>query len=102
MSIRFIALSAALVCTVSLAALSLPGATQDRPDAEASPDNTDDAAFSRGAKAWADNCSRCHAMRDPKDLTDEQWKVVVTHMRLRAGIDGAQADDIRFFLQRSN
>lgn len=59
-------------------------------------------AFARGAQAWADTCARCHAMRDPKSESDRDWQVVVTHMRLRAGLDGAQADDILAFLQGSN
>jgi mono/diheme cytochrome c family protein len=62
----------------------------------------DGTAFARGAQAWADNCARCHAMRDPKSESDRHWQVVVTHMRLRAGLDGAQADDILIFLQGSN
>lgn len=62
----------------------------------------DMAAFARGAKAWANTCARCHGMRDPKDLTDIQWKVVATHMRLRAGLDGQQVRDITVFLQGSN
>jgi len=59
-------------------------------------------AFARGAQAWADTCARCHAMRDPKTESDRNWQVVVTHMRLRAGLDGAHADDILAFLQGSN
>lgn len=62
----------------------------------------DPAAFARGAKAWADNCSRCHNMRDPKELRDDQLKPVVTHMRIRAGLTGEQARDILLFLQGSN
>ena len=62
----------------------------------------DMAAFARGAKAWANTCARCHGMRDPKDLTDHQWKVVATHMRLRAGLDGQDIRDITVFLQASN
>lgn len=59
-------------------------------------------AFARGAKAWADNCARCHAMRDPKEQSDRQWKVAMTHMRLRAGFDGQLVRDITAFLQGSN
>lgn len=62
----------------------------------------DPAAFARGAKAWAQICANCHEMRDPKELRDDQWKPVVTHMRLRAGLTGAQARDILKFLQGSN
>lgn len=62
----------------------------------------DMAAFAHGAKAWADNCSRCHNMRDPGELRDDQWRVAVTHMRLRAGLTGQEARDILTFLQGSN
>lgn len=62
----------------------------------------DPAAFARGAKTWADNCARCHNMRDPRELRDDQWRAVVTHMRLRAGLTGEQARDILLFLQESN
>lgn len=62
----------------------------------------DPMAFARGARAWAQTCSRCHAMRDPKEATDRQWGVITTHMRLRAGLDAAQVRDITIFLQGSN
>lgn len=63
---------------------------------------SDMTAFTNGAKAWANNCARCHTMRDPKDLSDRHWKIVMTHMRLRASLDGKQVRDITAFLQRSN
>lgn len=75
------------------------GASEGR---AAAPATTDMTAFARGAKAWADNCRRCHAMRDPKSLNDDQWKVSVNHMRMRAGLDGQLARDITLFLQASN
>ncbi len=58
--------------------------------------------FARGAKLWADRCAGCHNLRDPKDLTDSEWKATVTHMRIRAGISGQDARDILAFLQKSN
>ena len=63
---------------------------------------TDASAFARGAAAWGAQCAGCHAMRDPKDFSDKQWKVITTHMRLRAGIDGADIRDINVFLKGSN
>lgn len=80
-----------------LAALVTPQvlAQEKKPD-------PDPAAFARGARAWAQNCARCHEMRDPKELRDDQWKPVVTHMQIRAGLSGAQARDILKFLQGSN
>ncbi len=58
--------------------------------------------FARGAKSWADNCSRCHNMRDPKELRDDQWRAAMMHMRVRAGLTGAETEDILKFLQGSN
>jgi len=58
--------------------------------------------FAKGAQTWADNCSRCHNMRDPKDLRDDQWITTVYHMRIRAGLTGQQTRDILTFLQQSN
>ncbi|MCH7742332.1 MAG: c-type cytochrome [Proteobacteria bacterium] len=55
-----------------------------------------------GAKVWAENCSRCHNARDPKDLRDDQWITSVFHMRVRAGLTGQQARDVLTFLQQSN
>ena len=63
---------------------------------------TDASAFARGAVAWGAQCASCHAMRDPKDFSDKNWKVITTHMRLRAGIDGADIRDITVFLKGSN
>ena len=62
----------------------------------------DPAAVARGAKSWAENCARCHNPRDPKDYRDDQWKIVMTHMRIRAGLTGDEAHDILVFLQASN
>lgn len=58
--------------------------------------------FARGAKAWADNCGRCHNIRDPKEFSDKSWNVIVKHMRVRANISGDTADDIAAFLKASN
>ncbi len=63
---------------------------------------TDPAQLARGAKAWSDNCGRCHNLRAPKELTDEEWDVSVTHMRVRANLPGDLADDIIEFLKASN
>ena len=62
----------------------------------------DPAQIARGAKAWAANCGRCHNIRAPNELTDEEWDVSVTHMRVRANIPGNVADDIKAFLKSSN
>lgn len=93
------ALSEGTVGAVPAAARATTTAVAPVPATAAAPDMQ---PFARGAKAWADNCARCHGMREPKDLTDRQWKIVTTHMRLRAGLDGQQVRDITIFLQGSN
>lgn len=63
---------------------------------------TDPAQFARGAKTWANNCARCHNMRDPKELRDDQWRAAMAHMRVRAGLTGQEMRDVLTFLQESN
>jgi len=56
----------------------------------------------KGAKAWADNCIRCHNIREGKELRDDQWITTMFHMRVRAGLTGQDTRDILSFLQASN
>lgn len=58
--------------------------------------------IARGAKAWATQCGRCHNIRSPSELSDEEWHVSVTHMRVRANIPGDTIEDIKAFLKSSN
>lgn len=58
--------------------------------------------FVPGAKAWADNCMRCHNLRDAKELRDDQWITTTFHMRIRGGLTGQETRDILTFLQQSN
>ena len=58
--------------------------------------------FARGAQAWADNCGRCHNIRDPKEFSDKDWSLIVMHMRVRANLPGQDAKDIAAFLKASN
>lgn len=92
--VRTVAPSAAVFALMfSMSAVAAP---------EAEPAKHDPMAFARGAKAWADNCTRCHNMRDPRDFRDDQWATVMQHMRLRAGLTGQETRDILKFLQGSN
>jgi len=56
----------------------------------------------RGAKAWAENCMRCHNARDPREFRDDSWKPVIYHMRVRGGLTGQQTRDILAYIQASN
>lgn len=84
--------------SLTLAFAAVAGAAEaDAPNATQDP-----MAFTRGAGAWADNCGRCHNIRDPRELRDDQWRAVMAHMRLRAGLTGQDTRDILSFLQGSN
>lgn len=63
---------------------------------------SDPAQFARGAQTWADNCARCHNMRNASELRDDQWRAAIAHMRVRANLTGAEARDVLAFLQQSN
>ncbi len=62
----------------------------------------DPAQIARGAKAWAEQCGRCHNMRSPSELKDEEWLVSTTHMRVRGNIPGNVIRDVQAFLRSSN
>lgn len=80
-----------------LAALAMSAAF-----AEEQKKKPDPQAVARGAKGWAENCGRCHNVRNPKELRDDQWKPVITHMRIRAGLTGQESREILLFIQNSN
>ena len=56
----------------------------------------------RGAKLYSENCGRCHNLRSPNELGDREWSVVLSHMRVVAGLPAGQARDIEAFLRQSN
>lgn len=55
-----------------------------------------------GAMLWGENCGRCHNMRPPSSLSDEQWDVAVLHMRTRANLTEEEAKKIVEFLKTAN
>ncbi len=55
-----------------------------------------------GAKVWADQCGRCHAVRPPDAYNDRQWRITVKHMRHQANLTGAEERAIREFLMSAN
>ncbi len=58
--------------------------------------------FARGASLYSSNCGRCHNARGPGEYSDATWPLVVTHMRVIAGLPGDQAREIEAFLRASN
>ena len=83
--------------TLALAiALALSSTTTSAAD---SPEAGD---IAKGAQSWAENCTRCHNLRAPNELSDAQWITSVFHMRVKAGLTGQETRDILTFLQAAN
>ena len=55
-----------------------------------------------GAKLWAENCIRCHNIRNPASLSDRQWEIVLHHMRVRANLTADEHQSILEFLKAAN
>jgi len=92
MPLNTAAAGVAIALTIGMVSLA-------RAAADAVPDGS---TFARGASAWANNCVRCHNARDPKDFRDDQWKIIMSHMRIRAGLTGQETRDVLGFLQQGN
>jgi|GEM_PF-460028 len=55
-----------------------------------------------GVELWADNCQRCHNLRDPSIYTDAEWDVAMFHMRTRANLTAVDYRKIRKFILSAN
>lgn len=89
-----------LMAITAIASLGILGITSaSYAQDSATSDDSAAVTFARGAQSWADNCDRCHNMRDPKEFRDDQWRSIVSHMRVRGGLTGGETRDILFFLQ---
>ncbi len=59
-------------------------------------------AITGGAQLWAQNCIRCHNIRNPASLSDRQWEIVLHHMRVRANLTAQEHEMILQFLKAAN
>ena len=91
-----VAVISAVLGLGALAAQS-PAAAEETTTTESDP-----MQFVNGSKTWANTCARCHNMRDPKSLRDDQWRAAMAHMRVRAGLTAKETADVLVFLQQSN
>lgn len=55
-----------------------------------------------GAELWAFNCGRCHNFQPPARYGDDEWPVVLHHMRNQANLTGEEQRKILQFLQAGN
>ena len=81
--------------------LAISGCASSRPGAGAG--RTGDAASAAppaksGAVLWAENCGRCHNLRNPAEFDAAEWSVAVHHMRLRVPLTGEEQKQIESFL----
>ncbi len=55
-----------------------------------------------GAELYSIHCNRCHPERFPTERTAAQWKTIMLHMQVRAGIPGKQSRLILQYLQENS
>jgi mono/diheme cytochrome c family protein len=55
-----------------------------------------------GAALYAIHCNRCHAERYAPEFTAAHWKTIMIHMRVRANLPAAQAQEILKYLQEDS
>lgn len=95
-----------LIATVALGAglvLAGPAAAQAPATPAGSTEAASDAALmAEGAKVYANQCGRCHNMRSSVERSDSEWKVIVSHMRVRGNLTKSEAEAVRVFLQGTN
>ena len=53
-----------------------------------------------GATLYAIHCNRCHPERYATEFTAAHWKDIMLHMRVRANLPAAQAQEILKYLQQ--
>jgi len=51
-----------------------------------------------GARLYNENCARCHNPRAVQEFTEENWSVIMPHMRERAHLTGGESRAIENFI----
>ena len=81
---------------------SAPAENAESTPLELAVDQEESPVVAAGAQLWEQNCIRCHNPRTPASLSDTQWRVVMHHMRVRAGLTATEHEAILRFLQAAN
>lgn len=55
-----------------------------------------------GVQLWSENCIRCHNAPGPQRYSDNDWYVILTHMRTVAILTADEETKIREFLISGN
>jgi len=59
---------------------------------------SDPSLVAKGAKAYSENCGRCHNARPAEEYSKKEWSVVIPHMRAKAHMTGKEALAVEAFL----
>ena len=51
-----------------------------------------------GARIYNQNCARCHNPRAAQEFTEEEWSVIMPHMRHAAHLTGEETRSVEMFL----
>lgn len=100
--ITVLALGAGLALAAPAAAQSVALAVPTAAQSDSSEAYGEIGLIGRGAQVYANQCGRCHNMRSSVERTDAQWRVIVSHMRIRANMTRSEAEAVLAFLQATN
>ena len=55
-----------------------------------------------GENVYQANCGKCHYERNATERSDDEWAVIVTHMRVRGGLTAKESRAVLEYLQENN
>lgn len=55
-----------------------------------------------GAQLWGESCVRCHNAPSPATYSDDQWNIILGHMKIKAGLTDIETKKIERFLKSAN
>lgn len=67
-------------------------------DPEGEPARSNSTSTLGAAQLWSQRCSQCHYPRDAGTFSQDQWKIIMLHMRVRANLTAADHQAILEFL----
>ena len=59
-------------------------------------------AAKSGVQLWGENCIRCHNTPPPNAFNKDNWDVIATHMKVKAGLTVVEEEKIAEFLKSAN
>ncbi|GEM_PF-401410 len=106
MTVSLVVISAVLLAVVPTVATSSvqsssAQASSVQPSAVQPSESNEIADPVQGATLWANHCGRCHNHRNPGEFTEDEWRPVLAHMRVRSGLTGPETKDILAYMQQS-